>query len=289
VELTGHSLLMVPVALSGAVFLSFGVQMQSRGVERVGQRLGRQVKALSTAQVRALASSGSWLLGTLMLGLAVLLQLVSITFAPLIMVQPLGAVALVVTTWSSSRATGVRFGKSARRAVWFCVSGIACFVGIAAFVSEEGAVARAQLVQILVTLAVVFAVIVLASRFGATRRSALFYVVGAGVLYGFVATLAKLILDRFVHGTFDGLSVVAVIGVLVAVGTGALFVQSAYACGSVDLVVAGLTVIDPIVAVGIGVLVLDEAVGAPPVAIGGFLAAAGVAVAGVFLLAKRSP
>ena len=39
--------------------------------------------------------------------------------------------------------------------------------------------------------------------------------------------------------------------------------QTAYAVGPPDLVIAGLTVVDPIVAVGIGVLVLGEAQNAP--------------------------
>ncbi|PZF33081.1 multidrug DMT transporter permease, partial [Curtobacterium sp. MCPF17_051] len=87
--------LMIPVALISAVFLSLGAQFQSRGVQRVEARLGRQSKGLSVRHVVGLVSSGYWVLGTLMLGIAVVLQLVSITFAPLIVVQPLGAVALV--------------------------------------------------------------------------------------------------------------------------------------------------------------------------------------------------
>lgn len=102
-NLTPFQALMIPVALIGAVFLSLGAQFQSRGVQRVEARLGQQSKGLSVRHVLALLGSGNWVLGTLMLGAAIVLQLVSITYAPLIVVQPLGAVALVVTTWFSSR------------------------------------------------------------------------------------------------------------------------------------------------------------------------------------------
>ncbi|WFR65987.1 hypothetical protein P9139_12955 [Curtobacterium flaccumfaciens] len=141
----------------------------------------------------------------------------------------------------------------------------------------------------LVILAVVLALVLVSFRFVAKHRNALYYIVGAGVLYGFVATLAKVTLNRFVNHTFDWLTVLAIIGVIVAASLGGYFVQNAYSSGSADLVIAGLTVIDPIVAVGIGVIVLEEAAGAPFVAVAGFVVAAAIAITGVFLLAKHHP
>jgi drug/metabolite transporter (DMT)-like permease len=287
-NLTPFQALMIPVALIGAVFLSLGAQFQSRGVQRVEARLGRQSKGLSVRHVVGLVSSGYWVLGTLMLGIAVVLQLISITFAPLIVVQPLGAVALVITTWFS-RSSGVPLGRRARRAVWTCIIGVGIFVGIAAFVGHESAITRQQLVTVLVILAVVLVLVLVSFRLVAKHRSALYYIVGAGVLYGFVATLAKVVLNRFVNGTFDWLTVLAIVGVVVAASLGGYFVQNAYSSGSADLVIAGLTVIDPIVAVGIGVIVLGEASGAPWFAVAGFVVAAGIAITGVFLLAKHHP
>ena len=288
-NLTPFQALMIPVALIGAVFLSLGAQFQSRGVQRVEARLGRQSKGLSVRHVVGLVSSGYWVLGTLMLGIAVVLQLISITFAPLIVVQPLGAVALVITTWFSSRASGIPLGRRARRAVWTCIIGVGIFVGIAAFVGHESAITRQQLVTVLVILAVVLVLVLVSFRLVAKRRNALYYIVGAGVLYGFVATLAKVVLNRFVNHTFDWLTVLAIVGVVVAASLGGYFVQNAYSSGSADLVIAGLTVIDPIVAVGIGVIVLGEATGAPWFAVAGFVVAAGIAITGVFLLAKHHP
>ncbi|WIE66399.1 multidrug DMT transporter permease [Curtobacterium sp. MCLR17_036] len=288
-NLTPFQALMIPVALIGAVFLSLGAQFQSRGVQRVEARLGRQSKGLSVRHVVGLLSSGWWVLGTLMLGIAVVLQLVSITNAPLIVVQPLGAVALVITTWFSSRSSGVPLGQAARRAVWTCIIGVGIFVGIAAFVGHESAITRQQLVTVLVVLAVVLVLVLATFRLVAKHRNALYYIAGAGVLYGFVATLAKVVLNRFVNGTFDWLTVLAIVGVVVAASLGGYFVQNAYSSGSADLVIAGLTVIDPIVAVGIGVVVLDEAAGAPWFAVAGFVVAAAIAITGVFLLAKHHP
>ncbi|WIB68687.1 multidrug DMT transporter permease [Curtobacterium sp. MCBD17_035] len=289
INMTPFQALMIPVALVGSVFLSLGAHFQSAGVHRVEARIGRQSGGLSVRHVLALLGSGSWVLGTLMLGCAVVLQLVSITFAPLIVVQPLGAVALVITTWFSTRSSGVPLDAPSRRAVWTCIVGVGIFVGIAALVGHETPITHSQLVTVLVILAVVLAIVLLSFRLVRRRRNPLYFIVGAGILYGFVATLAKVTLNRVVNGTFDWVTAVAIAGVIVAAVLGGYFVQNAYASGSPDLVIAGLTVIDPIVAVGIGIVVLREATGAPWFAVAGFLLAAAIAITGVFQLAKHQP
>jgi hypothetical protein len=289
VNLTPFQALMIPVALIGAVFLTLGTQFQSRGVSRVEARIGKQTSGLSVRHMFALVTSGYWVLGTLMLGLAVVLQLTSITFAPLIVVQPLGAVALVITTWFSARSTGIPLGRASRRAVWTCIIGVGIFVCIAALAGHETVITHGQLITVLIILAVVLALVLVSFRLVARRKNALYYIVGAGVLYGFVATLAKVALNRFVNHAFDWVTVFAVIGVIVAAALGGYFVQNAYSSGPADLVIAGLTVIDPIVAVGIGVIVLQEAAGAPIIAVVGFVVAAAIAITGVFLLARHHP
>jgi drug/metabolite transporter (DMT)-like permease len=119
--------------------------------------------------------------------------------------------------------------------------------------------------------------------------SALYYIVGAGVLYGFVATLAKVVLTSVIQNNMTALSWVCLVALLAASALGALFVQNAYSSGPPDLVIAGLTVIDPIVAVAIGITILDEASQAPTWAIGAFIVAGIIAVIGVFMLAKYHP
>jgi len=289
VNLTPFQALMIPVALVGAVFLSLGAHFQSRGVTRVEARLGQQTRGLSARHLVGLLRSGSWALGTLMLGLAVVLQLTSITFAPLIVVQPLGAVALVITTWFSTRSSGIPLDGGSRRAVSTCIVGVGIFVTIAALVGHETVITRSQLITVLLILSVVLVLVLLSFRIVQRHTNALYYITVAGILYGFVATLAKVSLNRFVNHTFDWVTVFAVLGVVGASALGGYFVQNAYASGPPDLVIAGLTVIDPIVAVGIGVIVLREAAGAPVIAVLGFLVAAAIAITGVFELARHHP
>ena len=279
----------IPVALVGAVFLALGAQFQHRGVGKVEERFGGSVSGLSMKQLRALIARPSWLLGALLLGLAVILQLISLYLAPLIVVQPLGAVALVITALVNARVTGVKLDRLTIRAIALCVGGVAIFVTIAAFVAREEEISDGQLITVLAILVTVLVVAGLLFMVLRKRLKAIVYIVAAGVLYGFVATLAKVVINRIVTGNFEWLTLTCVIALLAATVLGAYFVQSAYASGPPDLVIAGLTVIDPLVAVGIGIVVLGEASGAPWFAIVAFIIAGVVAIYGVFELAKHHP
>lgn len=289
----------IAIALVGGVFLALGAQFQHRGVEIVEARHGTGQKAgLSAKQLLRLASSLWWVIGSVLLGLAILFQLTSLGFAPIIVVQPLGVVALVITAILNARVSKVKLEGAAIRAIMFCVGGIAIFVTVAAVFARETVVERLQLIVILIVLGVVL--VALAASFVYFRKrgvGAIFYILSAGVLYGFVATLAKVVINRVGNeiagvtggGSFEWLTIVCIVGLLLAAALGAYFVQTAYSVGSPDLVIAGLTVVDPLVAVSIGIVVLGEAAAVPFWALLVWVVAAGLAIYGVFQLAKHHP
>lgn len=280
----------IPLALLGAVFMSFGAQYQHRGVAKVESLTGSSGSSgLTGGQLLSLLKRPSWLLGTVMLGLAILCQLGALAFAPLIVVQPLGALALVITTLLNSRVSGHRPTKKSVRAILACVGGIFIFVTIAAFVATEQRVTDQQLITILLLLAVVIVVFAILWIWLRKRAQALFYIFASGVIYGFVATLAKVVIKRVQAGDFEWLTLLCLIALLAAVAVGAYFVQTAYSVGPPDLVIAGLTVIDPMVAVLIGLIVLQEAATAPWPALVGFAIAGAIAVYGVISLARNHP
>ncbi|MCU1573788.1 MAG: Multidrug transporter permease [Micrococcaceae bacterium] len=286
----------IPVALTGAVFLALGAEFQHRGVQKVDEATAGNAKhGLDIRQLLALARRPAWLLGTLMLGLAIVLQLVSLFLAPLTVVQPLGAFALLVTTVRKARATKTRIDRPTIRAIAFCVGGIGLFVTVAALTTTSLPIGELQLRVVLIILACVLAALGVAFVLYRRKAGTIFYVLGAGILFGFVATLAKVIIDR-VHTVLqtgfhlepgDGLALVCLVGIIVAAISGSYFVQTAYSSGSPDLVVAGLTVIDPIVGVTIGITVLGEAASAPLWASVVFVVAGALAVYGVFQLEAR--
>lgn len=279
----------IPLALVGAVFLSLGAQFQHRGVTKVEARTAEVSGGLTMRQVTLLLARPSWVFGTLMLGLAIVLQLTSLNFAPLIVVQPLGAIALVLTTVINARVSQVSPTRASLIAIGMCVGGVGLFVTVAAFTAVDKPVTHADLTTILVMLGIVLVAFAVAFFFLRKRFKAIFYILGAGVLYGFVATLAKVIINRVQHANFDWLTLTCLLGLLLAAGGGAYFVQNAYASGPPDLVIAGLTVVDPLVAVCIGVVVLGEASQAPLWAGVVFIGAGVVAIWGVFVLARYHP
>ncbi|WEO79116.1 DMT family transporter [Cryobacterium sp. SO2] len=279
----------IPLALIGAVFLSLGAQFQHRGVTKVEAHTVEVTGGLNGRQLFLLLSRPSWVFGTLMLGLAIVFQLTSLAFAPLIVVQPLGAVALVITAVLNARVSKVKLNRASVIAIAMCVGGVGLFVTVAAFTAVDKPVTDANLVTILIVLAVVLMAFAVAFIMLRTRFQAIFYIIGAGVLYGFVATLAKVIINRTQNGNFEWLTLVCVAGLLLAAASGAYFVQNAYSSGPPDLVIAGLTVIDPLIAVGIGIVVLGEASQAPAWAAVLFVLAGAVAIWGVFVLAKHHP
>lgn len=280
----------IPFALAGAVFMSLGAQMQHAGVGRVGRDGdGIEKSGLNIKQLVKLLGRPLWLVGTIMLALAVLLQLTSLAFSPLILVQPIGAVALVITTFLNARVSKVRLNRPSIWAVVMCVGGIGLFVTIASTSARNTRVTQDDLVQILVLLGLVM--LVLSVLFAVFRKhaSALYYIIGTGLLYGFVATLAKVVLTRIIQNDMDVLTWVCLVALIGAATVGGFFVQNAYSSGPPDLVIAGLTVIDPLVAVAVGILVLDEAAQAQWYDMAAFGVAGLIAVAGVFLLARFHP
>jgi drug/metabolite transporter (DMT)-like permease len=230
-----------------------------------------------------------------MLGLAVILQLFSLYLAPLTVVQPLGALALVITAVLNAQTNMAKLGTQTIRAVTFCVGGIGLFVTVAALTTTTVPIHDTQLIIVTAVLTAVLVMFAAVFVFLRRKLTTLSYIVAAGVLFGFVATLAKVVIDRvhtlvrfgFHYEPGDPLTFVCVTGLIAAALSGSYFVQTAYSSGPPDLVVAGLTVIDPLIGVSIGIAVLGEASSAPLWAGIVFILAGALAVYGVFQLSVR--
>ena len=204
----------IVLALIGAVFLSLGAQFQHRGVVKVERNTQYAGSGLNVKQLMLLLARPSWVIGTLMLGFAVVLQLASLTQAPLMVVQPLGAVALVITAIVNARVSKVALNRKSIIAICMCVGGVGLFVTIAALTAVDKPVTDQDLITILVILAVVLVAFVIAFITLRNKFKALFYILGAGVLYGFVATLAKVIINRIQHQNFEWLTFLCLIALL---------------------------------------------------------------------------
>lgn len=281
--------LAVACAVAGAFFLAFGAQRQGSAVQNNTGGL-----ALGGSGFLRLLRNPRWVLGLILLGIGMVLNVVALTLGTLTVVQPIGAIALVITTIVNSRDQGIRLNRATVVSISACVAGSALFVLMAVNVVRENThVTSTQELTVVLLLASVVIVFGGALVIFKKRLKAFFFILGSGVLFGFVAVLARIISKQIFDPNglfFLNVQWYSVIAIAVAGGLGSWFVQSAYASGPPDLVIAGLTVIDPIVGISIGIVILSELRdNVPPVVAIAMGGAAILAIVGVIALSRHHP
>lgn len=280
--------LAVVLALLSALCLALGTQKQGSAVA------DRSPGGLRLRTVPLLLRSPRWLLGLSLLGLGTALNVTALGLATVTVVQPIGVVALVVTTLLHARHRCLRINRRTWGAIVLCTTGGAVFV-TCAVAATDPALGISQWAERTVVVMLVILISVLSVAAALFRRGlgGTFYVVGAGMLYGFVAVLVRLTITRIQGGTggpLENVNWVAVGAAVTAAVLGGWFVQKAFAEGPPDLVIAGLTVIDPMIGVLLGLLVLGEAGPGFTAGIGVLMAGAGtVAIVGVAVLSQHHP
>jgi drug/metabolite transporter (DMT)-like permease len=279
----------IALAVVGAIFLALGAQFQNDAVTKHHAPKQLKLKSLHIRQVLDLLRRPRWLTGTVFMGLAIVAQLSALALAPLIVVQPIGAIALIITSILNARIHKVKLDPRTFGAIAITMLGVSGFVLFTSTSAIQVKLDDGMLLQVVGVLIAVLAVfgILFASSKG--RVGPLQYIFGAGVLYGFVASLAKVVIQRIIQGDIDWLTLLATLALLAAAILGGWFVQNAYAAGPPDLVIAGLTVIDPAVAVAIAIVILGEASSAATGQVIGFGVSGLVAVLGVLILSKVHP
>lgn len=278
----------VALALLSALCLAVGTQQQGSVVA------GRVPGRLRPRTLLALLGERRWLLGLLLLGFGTGLNVAALALATVTVVQPIGVVALVVTTLLHARHRRLRINRRTWTAIALCTVGGAAFVTCAVVATDPShSISRWAEHTLVGLLALLVGALGAAAGLFRRRLGGTFHVAGAGVLYGFVAVLVRLTLTRMQEspgGPLDGINWLAVAVAVVAAVLGGWFVQSAFASGPPDLVIAGLTVLDPMVGVLLGLLVLGEAGPGFDVSVGVLMAVAGaVAIVGVAVLSQHHP
>lgn len=279
----------VSCAVAGAFFLAFGAQRQGSAVQNNTGGL-----ALGGSGILRLLRNPRWVFGLVLLGAGMVLNVTALTLGTLTVIQPIGAIALVITTVVNSRDQGIKLNRATVMSIIACVSGSALFVLLAVNVVKENTHVTAQEeLSIVMLLAVVVLVFGGSLALFKHKLKAFFYILGAGVLFGFVAVLTRVISKQFFDPNGHYLLNVqwySIIAIAVAGGLGSWFVQSAYASGPPDLVIAGLTVIDPIIGIAIGITILGELQAqVPPVIAISMAGAASLAIVGVIALSRHHP
>lgn len=279
----------IGLAVLGAVFLALGAQFQNDAVTEHHAPNQFKLRSLHLRQVLDLLRRPRWLTGTTFMALAIIVQLGALALAPLIVVQPIGAIALIITSILNARIYKLKLDPKTFGAIALTMLGVAGFVLFAATSATQVKLDDAMLLQVVGVLIVVLVIFGSLFYFSRGKVGPLHYIFGAGVLYGFVASLAKVVIQRVIQADINWLTLLALVALAAAAILGGWFVQNAYAAGPPDLVIAGLTVIDPVVAVGIAIVILGEASMAELGQVLGFGVSGLVAIAGVLVLSKVHP
>jgi drug/metabolite transporter (DMT)-like permease len=281
--------LAVFLAVLGAFCLAFGAQRQGSAVKADTGGL-----ALSSNGFLRLLRNPRWVFGLLLLGAGMVMNAIALVSAPLTVVQPIGAIALVITTIVNARDQGLSINRATVVAISACVTGSALFVLLAVTVTQESHnVSGDDELTIVMLLALAVGVFGSLAAMFRHRMNAFVYILGAGVLFGFVAVLTRIIGKHLLdpNGLFLlNVQWYTIVAIAAAGGLGSWFVQSAYSTGPPDLVIAGLTVIDPIVGIAIGIAILGELrPDVPAVMAIAMAVAASLAIVGVIALSRHHP
>jgi drug/metabolite transporter (DMT)-like permease len=258
--------------------------------QRRGARQARTTGGFDAGLVLRLARSPAWLLGIASMILGFVFQLTALRFGALALVQPILALELLLVFGYMCLA-GRRRVRVKRRD-WLAAAamsaGIAVFLRLAAPSGGRlHAPGSAWLAAGLVTAGVVLTAVAAAFRPGASssRRAAL---LGAatGISWGFVAAVTKELSSHL----GDGIGAVAATWspyVLIALGAATMLLAShAMAAGPLAASQPGFTVLDPLSAGLLGVLLFGEHIRTGPLDLAGEAAALAVVIAGAAVLSR---
>lgn len=269
-------------ALVAAVFIAMGIVVRQRSTRHVPHE-----HSLSPRMVTTLARQPLWWGGTIAAFGGYGFQALALSRGSLILVQP-----VLVTSLLFAMPVAARLGHrrvTGREWMW----ALLLTVGIALFVvighprpGEHRQAALGWAVSGVVSLAVVATCVVVAHRTHGRTRAALLSVAVA-VLFALVAVLTKVSVVLLERGGLGLLLTRAPLYVLIVIAVGAtLLQQSAFHAGALQMSLPTMIVLEPIVAVALGVLVLGEHLGVGRVAAGELTVAVVVMVVATVALAR---
>ncbi|MQA85258.1 MAG: hypothetical protein GEV03_11690 [Streptosporangiales bacterium] len=288
--MSGSIFVAVVAAAAAAVGFALTGMLQHRAAARAPLR-----PALDPTLLYQLARQPLWLISIGAALTAFALQAAALRFGPLVLVQPILAMQVLVAPLLVAAVYHRRLDRELMLGAVLCLVGLSAFLIAAAPGDTAGSEAATRpsnpvLLPLVVLLFVTFLRVALglshASRVRGWSR-ALVLALGSGVLYGVTAGLLKATVDHADQGWTAPLGTWTSYALLVAGPAGFLLSQNAFQAGSFVAPLAVITVTDPLVGIGIGLLWLNERINAHPWAILAELVGLAVMALGIVVLARR--
>ncbi|RDI25637.1 glycosyltransferase [Lentzea flaviverrucosa] len=262
------TMLAITLAVFGAVCFALAARLQHDAIAATGAR------ASVLRQPR-------WLGGLALLVAGAGVHAAALGMAPLTVVQPIGVLAIGMTALMDRRFRELP-------AILLTTVGVGAFVLLASgSATATKVVPDIELTAGLVVLGLIAVPGVIAALTANARVRAVAFASAGGVAYAYVSVLMRAVSQSVQQGGFGLSHLASVLGIALSLAVGGWLVQHAYAGGPPHLAVACLTVVDPLVAVGLGAFLLGEAAHLSPVTGVALFACALAAVCGVFALARQ--
>ncbi|MEV0892796.1 DMT family transporter [Promicromonospora sp. MEB111] len=281
----------VALAVLGAALFAGAAVLQHREVaDLYGQPFPRE-RVLSLRRLSRIVRRPGWLAGFGLAAGGTIVHAVALALAPLRLVQPIGVLAVPVAVLLSSLLLRRVPGRNVLLGVALTMAGVAVFVA-ASVSATSGNVPPpgSTLPTVLVVGGVVVGLGIAGLAAGGWLRCVACATAGA-TAFGLLSALMRVIFQELAVGTpwHDPQVLGTAAAAIAALVLGGWLVQQAYPSGPPEVVVACLTVVDPIVAVLLGAVLLGEGADTPVATwflLGG---AALAAAAGVLVLARLHP
>ena len=236
-----------------------------------------------------------WLASLIAVLVAVAGQALALATAPLVLVQPILVSGVVFGAVFAALLQRQRPDRLVLLGALGAMGGLSAFLLLARPSQRTGTQVLPS-VGVAWPLTVVFAALVggclaLALRPPTPQTRTLALALASGVLYGLNAGLAKLALGQLTTSGFVGMLTSWPLWAIAVVGpAGFVLNQQAFATGvAASPAMAVITVTDPLVALGIGVVWLHESIRYSGGRLAGEIAAILVVMAAVAVLARRAP
>ncbi|MFI8167567.1 DMT family transporter [Streptomyces sp. NPDC085931] len=199
-----------------------------------------------------------WWAAVALNGAGGLLHVVALAYGPLSLVQPLGALTIVVALPMAALFVGRRAGATAWRGAIMATVGLAGLLSLVAASDAQSLNAAERVAVALVTAGVVVALMIAARaahRHPAVRSMLL--ATASGIAFGMSSVFTKTVAVDWTGGvSATDLPSLAVIGVLATAGM--LLSQASYKGAGLTAPLATLTVVNPVVAAAVGITMFGE-------------------------------
>ncbi|WP_244206812.1 DMT family transporter, partial [Streptomyces swartbergensis] len=240
-----------------ALALSVLLSLVSAFAYAGGAIVQERVAASSGEQYAPLRRPGWWAAVALN-GLGGLLHVVALAYGPLSLVQPLGALTIVVALPMAALFVGRKAGATAWRGAIMATVGLAGLLSLVAASDAQSLDAAQRVAVALVTAGVVVALMIAgraAHRHPAVRSMLL--ATASGIAFGMSSVFTKTVAVDWTGGVSAAdVPSLAVIGVLATAGM--LLSQAAYRGAGLAAPLATLTVVNPVVAAAVGITMFGE-------------------------------